>query len=256
MSIFSRFRLRFWPTLGTLVGLILLVGLGTWQYRRHLEKADLEEQREQRLDDAPEEIDSLADFDARARAYSPVVLHGRLDSDHVFLFKHRVHDGEPGYWLGGVLRLGSEDGAVLVNRGWVHREEAERIAEIEPPTEPQRFEGLVHAPPEIIADDEMREALQAGEFDLSDRVTQWESYDLIGIRDHLPFQTPDTPAVVVLGPEHSQEPYPVASYDYVTEPYLTAERHLGYAVFWYVTGLALLAMYLGAAFGLIGATRR
>lgn len=256
MSDRPRFILRFWPTAATVVGLALLLSLGTWQFGRYLEKLDLEEQREARRDEAPLEIESLADFEERAEPYSKVVLRGQLDPDFTFLFKHRVHDGEPGYWLGGVLRFADGKGAALVNRGWVHREEARSIAQQPASTDTGHFMGMVHTPPEIVADKRMREKLDSGALDLRGEVTEWDTYDLEAITDALPMPTPTPPNIVVLGPEHTQHPYPVATYDYVTEPYLTSERHLGYAVFWYATGLALLGMYLANGFGYLGVPRR
>lgn len=251
-----RFQLRLWPTLGTLVGLSILISLGTWQLIRYLEKTELEEQRNERLDEDVVEVTSLADFEARAGGYNAVAIRGHLDPSYTFLFKHRVHDGKPGYWLGGVLRFAEGDGAVLVNRGWVHREHVDEVTDRTPPSEPRTFLGLVHAPDRIVPDTAMRQAVEAGQVDLKESVTEWDTYDLESIADALPVETPEDAMIVVLGPEHSQEPYPVASFDYVTEPYLTSERHLSYVLFWYATAIALLSMYLAAGFGYLGSRRR
>lgn len=251
-----RFQLRFWPTLGTLVGLAILISLGTWQLTRYLEKLDLEAQRSERLDEDIVEVESLDAFEANAGAYNAVAVRGRLDPRYTFLFKHRVHDGKPGYWLGGVLRFAEGDGGVLVNRGWIHREHAAEVATQAPPTQTRTYLGLVHAPNRIVADAATRQALEAGEVELQNNVVEWDTYDLEAIADALPYETPADPMIVVLGPEHSREPYPVASFDYVTEPYLTSERHLGYVLFWYATAVALLSMYLAAGFGYLGSSRR
>lgn len=251
-----RFQLRLWPTLGTVVGLSILISLGTWQLSRYLEKIELEAQRSERLDEDIVEASSLADFEAGAGAYNAVAVRGQLDPRYTFLFKHRVHDGKPGYWLGGVLRFAEGDGAVLVNRGWVHREHIDEIANREPPANTRVYLGLNHAPNRIVADTAMRQGLASGAVELQDAVTEWDTYDLEAIAGALPFETPDDPSIMVLGPDHSRDPYPIASFDYVTAPYLTSERHLSYVLFWYATAIALLAMYLGAGFGYLGSKRR
>ena len=252
----GRFRPRLWPTVATLLGLSILLSLGTWQFGRYLEKVDIEAQRARQVDKTPIDIHSLDEFEERSGPFRHVRLHGRLDPDFHLLFKHRTHEAKPGYWLGGVLRFERGEGAVLVNRGWVHRRRGDEFATDPPESGTQVFEGLVNVPRDIIADEDKRRKLQAGKLALDEGVSQWDTYDLAAISDALPYETPADPTIVVLGPDHSGDPYPVASYDYITEPYLTSERHLSYAVFWYTTALALIAMYLANAFGYLGAWRR
>jgi cytochrome oxidase assembly protein ShyY1 len=250
------FRLRFWPTLATFVGLVLLVSLGTWQLTRYFEKVEIEAERDVRLDEALVQVDSLADFQKKASPYNAVALRGELDPNYTFLFKHRVHDGRPGYWIGGVLRFAQGDGAVLINRGWVHRKDARDFAQNPPPVGEQTYVGVVHAPERIIADPPTRDALTTGTLDLARDITEWDTYDLESISEALTLPHPNEPTIVVLGPDHSGHPYPIASVDYVTEPYLTAERHLGYVLFWYATGIALLSMWLAYSLGYLGSYRR
>lgn len=251
-----RFRLRLWPTLGTLVGLAMLVSLGTWQASRFVEKLDVEAERDQHLGDEPIEVRSLADFEQRAASFRPVILIGELDPDYAFLFNHRVHQGTPGYWLGGVLRFVDGDGAVLVNRGWVHRDQATQAAKKAPPGGVDGYVGLVHVPRRVVADTHMREQLDSGRATLQGEPTEWDTYDIEAIANALPHSFPEQPTIVVFGPDETVHPYPVASFEHVTAPFMTSERHLGYAVFWYTTALALLAMYLAAGFGYIGSRRR
>lgn len=249
-----QFRLRLWPTLGTLIGLSMLLSLGTWQFLRYQEKAELESVRDQRVDSEPESARSL---DELPNNFEHVTLHGRLDPEHLFLFKHRTDDGAPGGWLGALFEF-ADGGAVLVNLGWVHRERYDALStdileQYQPP-----LSGLVHQPARIVADEALRERLDAlGELP-RDEVIELNSYDLQALQSASTASMADPPTIVVLGAEHTQQPYPKASYEHVTEPYLTAERHLSYSVFWYVTGLALLAMYLGYGFGYLGleTTRR
>jgi cytochrome oxidase assembly protein ShyY1 len=254
-----RFRPRLWPTLGTLVGLSILIALGSWQTMRYFEKLELEAQRAARLDDEPIRVDSFEEFKARAQAYSPIEVRGHLDPNYVFLFKHRTHNGRPGYWLGGVLRFAQGPGALLVNRGWVARDEALALAAKPPESGTEIYSGLVYQPERVIADEGTRANLKSGQITLKTSAdaepVEWETYDIVGIANALPMPTPSTPTIIVLGPEHSGHPYPVASLDYITKPYLTSERHLSYAIFWFSTAIALLAMYLANALGYLGSGR-
>ena len=246
------FRTSFWPTAATLVGLAMLLSLGTWQYSRYRQKLRLEAERHQRMKGDSVRVDSLAAFDKNTGPFSPVEVRGHLDPRYTFLFAHRFHNGKPGYWIGGVLRFDSGKGAVLVNRGWVHVRDAHEFVKTPPSDTTQVFEGLVDQPERIIADDDTRKELAAGKIHLDGQVTEWETFDLKAVSDALPFDMPPKPTVVILGPKHSGNPYPVASFDYITHPYLTSERHLSYAVFWFATAIALLSMYLAAGFGYLG----
>ncbi len=247
-----KFQTSFWPTAATLVGLAILLSLGTWQFGRYRQKLRLEAERHQRMKGDPVRVDSLAEFKKKTGPFQPVVLRGHLDPHYTFLFAHRFHNGKPGYWIGGVLRFESGKGAVLVNRGWVYIQDAKRFARTPPSDKPQIFEGLVDQPEQIIADTDMRKRLAAGKVVLENHSTDWETFDLKAVSDALPFDMPDQPTVVILGPKHSGNPYPVASFDYITHPYLTSERHLSYATFWFATAIALLSMYLAAGFGYLG----
>ena len=247
-----RFRLRLWPTLGTLLGLALLLTLGTWQFSRYQQKAELEQQRDSQLTQEPLDIRALSDF---AGNFQRVQLYGRVDPDHLFLFKHRTLDGDPGGWLGALFEL-EDGGIVLLNLGWLHREQFERIDlsvldRYEPP-----LIGLLHRPSRIIADEDVRTRLADSGALPKGEVISFDSYDLEAIQDAVATRTLEEPSIVVLDSDHTKQPYPIASFDHVTQPYLTAERHLGYAVFWYVTGLALLAMYIANGLGYLGSRVR
>lgn len=254
-----RFNPRLWPTLGTVVGFILLVGLGTWQTDRYFDKLEVEAERAEHVHDDPVTIDSFEQFVENANPYSPVLVQGSLDPDYVFLFKHRARNSQPGYWLGGLVRFARGPGVLIVNRGWIPLKAAKDPAIHEPDPGPQNFKGIVYQPKQVIADDDTRASLKSGKLQLkmtpADKPVEWETYDIAGISEALHLKTPTPPTVLVLGPDHTEQPYPIASLDYVTKPYMTSERHLGYATFWFLTALGLLAMYFANAFGVLSSGR-
>ena len=249
------FRPRLWPTLGTLAALALLLSLGTWQYRRYEEKLALEITRSQRLDVPPVTLQTLEGRDLEELNYRNVTVRGRLDPSRTILFKHRQLQKRPGFWLASPLRLES-GGVLLVNRGWVPFDRGAELAEQLPGSaEPADYTGLLHLLPRNIPDTKTRQALARGQLDLTSGPSQWDTYDVEGIYEALPQEPVHERAVLVLGPSHSGDPFPVASAEHVTQPYMTAERHKGYFIFWFTTAGALVMLYLAASFGLVGSWR-
>ncbi|RVU44062.1 SURF1 family protein [Lujinxingia sediminis] len=239
-------------TLFALLGLALLLWLGTWQSIRYQEKSAAETQRDALADAEPHHITSLDGLNSGELDFHPVTLQGVFAPEPAFLIKHRVFEGKPGYWLVSPLILQSGD-AVLVNRGWVPYEEGETIASsIIASSEEETLHGLVHFLDRVVADDATRQAVESGEREGS--IILWDSYDTEGMRRAIDAPTPTRAVIVTLAEEHSGAPYPFASYAHITEPYLSAEKHFGYALTWYSLAVALIAIYLAAGFGLLRAS--
>lgn len=249
-----RFRLA--PTLGTILGFSLLMALGTWQYGRAGQKLDLERARDASAALPPKAVSSATALDT-SLAFHSVRLRGTLDPARLVIFKHRTRDGHPGVWFGAPLIL--EDGsATWANLGWVPISERDTLAKKMRASAPtsQTYQGLWHIPARNIQDTVTRKTLKANPKALTASTLAWRTYDITALHDALPEAKPPQPGVLVLKAEHSGEPFPIASTSYVTKPYMTSERHMSYAAFWYVTGAALLALYLGYTFGFIGSFAR
>lgn len=245
---------RPWPTLGAIIGLGILLSLGTWQLNRYHDKLDLEQTMQEREQLPTLTLSSLEDIDPKLHNYRKVRVRGTLHNAYSVLFKHRQHDKHPGYWIATPLALEGQDQYLLVNRGWIPRERGQdlgqAIATAKDP-EPTTYEGLLHIPSQIIPDRPTRKKLDAGEITLKGGLISWSTYDLEAIQEQLPMPTPLDPTILVLGEEHSQDPFPIASLSYLTKPYMTSERHMSYFVFWYAMAAVLLAFYLASTFGLL-----
>lgn len=123
-----RFTPRLWPTLFALVGLCVLVALGTWQLDRSVWKTALLDRIAERLNSGP--VPLPADIvDADAWDYKRATVTGHfLGVESVHLYG-RIHQGRPGAQmltpflpLTGVTdgsRPGQQPLPVLVDRGWV-----------------------------------------------------------------------------------------------------------------------------------------
>lgn len=120
-----------------LVGHVLVIGfaalfvvLGLWQLGRHREKQDAQEAAEAAFARPAPALDTLA---PDAAPGARVEVAGTYDRNAQFLLRNRVRDGEGGFDVLTPLVL--EDGtAVVVDRGWVARADAESAVErAEPP---------------------------------------------------------------------------------------------------------------------------
>lgn len=250
------FEMGLWPTFWMLVGLAMLLSLGTWQTSRYLDKKQRETLLEQRAAEPTLEVDSLESLDPDEHAQRSVRLRGEVGTETNLVIKHRTYNGDPGVWVLQPFEF-ADGGTILVNRGWfpfeMARENLDELADSPIRGEPT---GLLHRLPKVVADDEQRQKLDGAQPDLAGRTTEWETIDVESMYEHLPAPTPESPLLVVLDETHTGERYPIATTDHVTEPYLTSGRHLSYALFWYAVAIALVAMYLAAGFGALGSHRR
>lgn len=254
------FRPRLIPTLATLIGLVLLIGLGTWQYQRHSEKLTQEAAIAAQSTLPPLLVETLPNTAAEfeALSYRTITLTGTLDMSHAVLFKHRQYDHHPGFWLAAPL-VTKDRRAVWANLGWLPFDQGAALAKemaAQPPVE-ATYSGLFYVLPQNIADSRSRAAIARGDFPaIKGTQTQWHTYDIEALLTLTPYEMGTTPAVLVLDESHSGTPFPMASTQTITQPYMTADRHKGYFLFWYITAGALFMLYLGASFGVIGSFAR
>ena len=129
-----RFRPGLWPSLATLLGLILLAGLGSWQVERLHWKEGLIAERAARLAAPATPLPAAADWPAWD--FRKVELRGTFRHDLEQLFGASTHEGRLGHHvLTPLLREGGS--AVLVDRGWVPTDRAHPAA---------RREGQIEGP--------------------------------------------------------------------------------------------------------------
>lgn len=249
-------QFKFWPTLGTLIGLGILIALGTWQFNRYGEKLELEQKRDAQKQQPAVTITDVTTIQPEKLNYRRVKVTGTMDNARSVLFRHRQYQKRPGYWLGTPLVLSgkTQSGqaqALLINRGWVPKQMGDQFLKelMTKKASPQTFEGMLHIPHRIIPDQRTRLAVKKDKTKL--KGAHLASYDLSLLHQNLPQTHPKTPMILVLDKKHSGKPIPFASLSYITKPYMTSDRHMSYFVFWYAMAVVLLGLYLGYTFGFV-----
>ncbi len=235
-----------------IAGVALLLVLGSWQAMRFSEKLALETERDGRLTSEATPISSATVIGPEDDFTRRVVI-GYLDLERTVLFKFRNYESKPGYWLGTPLIFG-DGSALLVNRGWVPMETGRELARELGPRESVELEGVLRIPDQIISDDETRASMKNDA--LKGSYTEWSSFDVTGVYNALPYEVPEGPAVLVLDKPESDREYPIASAEHITKPYLTSEKHLGYALTWYTLAICLFALWVAAGFGWVSSRPR
>jgi surfeit locus 1 family protein len=243
-----RFHARPGPTILILAGLVLLTSLGIWQTRRYYQKLDAERISRDHAHQPPIVLDTLPALQDPALAYRLVSIRGRLDTRYNVLLRHRQLQGRPGFWLVSPLVLPDGKSAVLVNRGWLPVEQGPGVAPRLPAPTADALTGVLFIPDEILPDVTTRAQLGGAKLDPTAPPTQWRTLDLDGIAAAMPYTFPSPARILTLDQRHSGSPFPIASTDYTTAPYLTSDRHLSYAAFWFTCALALAGLGLAAGF--------
>lgn len=243
-----------------IVGLVLLISLGTWQYGRYHIKLGQETTRDQQKTKEAITVSSISSINPRTMAYRRLRIRGTFDNARSVLFRHRNYKTKPGYWVGSPLILSDGEDAskkevLWVNRGWVPkqlgRDFLKKLSKQQATT--QTYEGLLHVPDKIVKDRRTRLGIKNGQKSLLNGRLELASYDLDMLQAQTAQKTPDTPMILVLDSKHSGSPMPIASLTYLTKPYMTSDRHMSYFIFWYAMAVVLFGLYMAHSLGLIRA---
>lgn len=228
-----RFRPGFWPTLVTVLGVALLVSLGTWQLRRLAWKEELIAHAEAGLSAAPAALPAEP-LDYAALDFHRLAARGRYLHQHAFAYGFSALNGEPGARL--VTPLALDDGrTLLVDRGWLP-------LVLLPPAVPAGMEpaGTVEVSGVARYHGQERAGWFQPENDPAAR--RWYGWDLAAMAEAV--GRPILPIVLVADPAATMAGLPHV--EPVTVEY--RNNHLGYAITWYGLAAALVAVYV--AFGL------
>jgi surfeit locus 1 family protein len=226
---------RLWMTLLVIVGAIILGRLGVWQLDRLAQRRAFNSSLNTRMAQPALAI-AGAPIDPAALEYRRVELRGVYDPAQEIVLRNRELDGTPGVHILTPLRLSGSDAAVLVDRGWVPREQADQAARgafAAPPGE-QLVGGIARRSQDESAGGPQdpplgpdRARLDAWFHVDTARIQQQTGYSL------LPIFIEQQPA-----PGDPALPRRVATVDLGEGP------HMGYAVQWFAFAIILVAGYI------------
>lgn len=222
----ARFRPEFWPTVIVLIGLALLIALGTWQLERRTWKMGLIAEREAALALPPltaADFDRLSAADADGYALRRVRLTGTWQPDRSLAVAPRSHNGRSGIHVITPLVLAGGR-TVLVNRGWA----------------PTGWKPPSDAPAAATVTGVARRGGRRGAFtpDNVPDAGQWYYIDVGAMASKLGLDRVAPLYVQVLDGGGNTPP--------IADPSLPAlpNRHLEYALTWYALAIALIAIYI------------
>jgi surfeit locus 1 family protein len=229
-----QFRFNWKMTLFTVLLLPLLISLGLWQLDREQEKIAAQEQYNLRLEQQPVDLGSVNWSDADL-SWTQVTANGDYSTDRQFLLDNRILDSRVGYEV--ITPFVTNDGVVLVNRGWIAQGATRADLPSLDMTEAssQRIVGHIYVPG--------GETLMLG--GNVDQDTTWprviQRVDIKGISDALGYQV--KPYIVRLA-ENSDGALRINWPPINMQP----EVHRGYAVQWFLMAFALIILYLVFSF--------
>lgn len=134
-----------------LLGVLLTARLGLWQLSRADQKERLQALLEQRGTAPPVPAAELAETASAAEPqhYRRITLRGRWIAGPTVFLDNRPHDGRTGFVVVTPLQPEGGGGALLVQRGWVPRDAAERtrLPALPLPEGVVEITGLIAPPP-------------------------------------------------------------------------------------------------------------
>lgn len=117
----KKFRFSWLISLATLILAIIMGRLSLWQWHRHLEKKDLIQQLNNRLDQPPQQLNDLltSGTPLQELTFRRVYASGTYDFSHEMVLRNRRHEGIAGVYVLTPLRLADSRSAIIVNRGFL-----------------------------------------------------------------------------------------------------------------------------------------
>jgi surfeit locus 1 family protein len=225
------------PLITYLCLLPILLALGVWQLNRAEEKRILIKLKEQRQVTEVLSLSETLPEKTETLLYKPVRAVGSYDGIHQYLLDNQVNKGKVGYFVLTPFRLKNENKAVLVNRGWL-------------PLGKNRTDL-----PEINVDTK--------EITITGRINRFPRVGLKLAGAEIPSNS--WPAVVqVINNEilSKQLSYPLFDYqveldkqaangftrEWQMPQTMTPEKHVGYAVQWFLLALTLTVLFVKYGF--------
>lgn len=228
-----RFEPRLWPTLATVVGLVVFVQLGQWQAGKGERRAAEIAQHAERARLGPLQLDGVK-VNPAAVQDAPVAVRGVFEAQGQFYVDNRQEGGQPGVHVVTPLRIAGTQTRVLVNRGWAPWTQGRQALPVVPmPVGEQQVRGIATVPVNK-------------DFFLMPRHAEplprlWDRLDLARFTAEAAYPVQ---GVVIL---QDADDSPGALVRHWLPPEDRVAKHQSYALQWYGMALALLVFYAFAS---------
>lgn len=217
-------------TLIVLIGITLLCSLGRWQLLRGQEKQSILTQWETHSHRPAIDETALTLTNPPAR-YAAIKLTGHFLNNYTVLLDNKTNNGRPGYHILTPLELQNQT-VILIDRGWVpmqrNRKDLPRIPVIMGKVTIEGYLDFAYRNPFI------HEAIENNEIKWPLRVQQldWDQIGLLLNKSIFP--------MLVKFNHPNAYSFELAS---VKGEWMSAERHYGYAIQWFLLAFTLGALY-------------
>ncbi len=220
-------KLPFFATILTVLGILVLCALGTWQLQRLEWKQDLLAALERELQVQANQVEIDVAALPADLIFKRGYVEGRFLQDQLIYVGPRALDGKHGYHV--VTPLETRDKkTILVNRGWIPLGLKAHIEEFG--EEKVRVSGMMRPPPK-------------GNFMTPDNIPKqdiWYTIDVVQFQNTKNL-TLDTPYILYAELEVVKNTdYP----KYVAAEVQLNNNHMQYAFFWFAMALGLLSVYV------------
>lgn len=229
---------RWWfKHLLVLIVLIVLINLGWWQLRRLEERRALNQNIQTALNQPALPLRD-AQIDPEVLHFRRVAVTGIFDNANAIVLRNQLRGETPGVHLITPLRLSGSEQAVLVDRGWLPRREANlEPADLTP------YEASGEVTLEGIA---YRTQTRSGWISPLDpplregqtRLVNWFRVDIDRIQQQVPY--PLLPVFIKQLPDSTTQPDTLPQPEALT---LDEGPHLGYALQWFSFAAILVVTY-------------
>ena len=227
------FRPALWPTVATLLLLLLMTGLGFWQLERAHWKQALVDAHAGRGRLSPVALGSLPKINGEVQ-YRRVFARGYYDMAHQLLLDNKIYQGHAGYHVLTPLRLADSEAVVLVNRGWVPLGNSRAELPAIPGSDGEVLvDGIVKLPPQKFFRLAAVDEANAGWPKVVQQLAMGELEQLLGVMLE--------PLILLLDKDDEFG----FIRDWKAVYGVTVDKHRAYAVQWFTLAVVLLMIYTG-----------
>lgn len=225
------FQPKFFLSLFCILMMLVFCALGLWQLQRADEKQQTQSELEELSMLPPRNLNLQSNH---LKSASKALATGHYLVNEQFLLDNIVHKGKPGYYLLSPFLLSNRDEVILVNRGWLAKQQ-NGLPEFKTPTEQLSLRGIL-APPRS-------KPVILGSIDhpISATPPLWYYMDMEVFQQQSSYKA--LPLILRLAPEPDS--------DFVRDwPKFQAKSgmHIGYAIQWFVFAFFVLIALLGINF--------